>query len=386
MNKVSVFISFVLFAGLSAYAAPYQGNPRSVQNGRMPTNVKITSAVRAADVADSASQQAAVENTAASADDGTAAAVDEILGRYRTARQNASDYCTLVSGGIDKLKIFAGISTGSSVGGILAGGAAAATGFMKEQNDKVIADIVDKNSPLGLSAYVDTLKKVDELSKRDQAEKTAAIDNGDVLRIAADLTRQLPQSELDAAKDKSELYGTIRTAGSFTAGGAGALSAAMSFISFNDFDDVIKNINSCNPAIQQIDKIKTELQFADSSNSTLAEMNKIVDSCSGMNSDVIAKIKGKLATTGVISSVGGVLGITGGITSLAAAGGEKNGKSAATDNKDGGTKQLNTASNWLAAGTATASLASMVFGALAVDGLMKNGDIAYRCKLAFESN
>ncbi|MDR3208610.1 MAG: hypothetical protein LBT45_02055 [Rickettsiales bacterium] len=394
MKKISTFI-FMLLAGVSANGAPFVSSPRAPQNKIGVTAVRATeTGVTATGVNASSSTGESGESAATAADDGTQAAVDEIIARYNPARQRAADTCPLISGGLDKIKTFAGISTGASAGGTVAGGAAAVTGFMKAGNDETIsAKSQNIAGYYGYSEYIDTVKKVSEFSKKTPEEKGAAIGKGEMLNIANNLNKQaVPQSdidtmnrEMDSMKNDSKFYGDIRTGGSFVAGGTGAVSAATSFIGVGQFDDVIKNMNSCTSAVQEIDRIRTELQFADSTNAAISEMTKIVDSCSGMKSNNISNIKGKLMATGVISSVGGVLGIVGGITSLIAGNREEQepGALGGLSVKDGGTSELNTASNYLAAGASAASLASMIFGAVAVDGLVKNGAIVDKCKGAF---
>ncbi|MDR1071678.1 MAG: hypothetical protein LBL21_03490 [Rickettsiales bacterium] len=378
MKKISIFVS-ILFAGFSAYGAV----PYPTARGRTGVVYPVAAAARAA-----ASDSSAAATKALSAEEEAAAAqtaaIDDIMSRYNPLRQSASEACFGIADGVDKIKVFAGISTGASAVGTIAGGAAAVTGFMKQKEDKDIAGQVVENAAkkLSVGGYIQLFEDIDKIKVRDDV--LVAIESGKMLELATKLSNGgVEDLDMDSITAKSKLLGTIRTAGSFAAGGTGVVSAATSFIGLKQFDDVIKNMDSCTASVQGIDRIKSELQLADSTNPALSDMRNIVDSCSGLDSKNIADVKGRMTATGVISSVGGALGIVGGITSLMAARGEKGGALGGVDGKDGGTKGLNTASNYLAVGTTAASLAATIFGGVTVAGLVRNGEIAGKCAGAF---
>ncbi|MDR1027650.1 MAG: hypothetical protein LBL46_04510 [Rickettsiales bacterium] len=178
--------------------------------------------------------------------------------------------------------------------------------------------------------------------------------------------------------DLANKLGTARTIGSFVGGGANVVGAGSVFIGLGQFDEAIKGIELCNSAVAEIEKQATELSFAKPTDSAIGQMKDIVSACKGLDKKNIEDIKGKLTASGVISAVGAVTGITGGVLSMQS---NKNTAAGPVESDKAGT-----ASNILAVATTAASLGSTIFSGVSLAGLNKNGEVAEKCKGAFDSN
>ena len=186
----------------------------------------------------------------------------------------------------------------------------------------------------------------------------------------------VPENTVDKGPNKqSQTFGNIRTAGAFVAGAGGTVGAITSFSGTKTLDDLILNMNACDFHIQDIKKLKDELSFAEPDDSTLSEMNRVIENCKGMSSKNIAEVKSKLRAAGILSIVGAAAGITGGITSAAAVSQEKQ--------KSQDAKKLNMAAN-ISSGVATAgNLGGAILSGATLSGLNKNSAVAKACAGAF---
>ncbi|MDR3126838.1 MAG: hypothetical protein LBT92_04375 [Rickettsiales bacterium] len=310
------------------------------------------------------SETVLTEETAAAAK--SAATIAEIKARWNTSYEKAKDECSGIAKKIDGVKILAGVSTGASALGTLSAGAATVTGIMKTFNDKKIKELDDKVARLAnLSA------PGNEQALRD------ALDNNEIANILDDMEKA--RVEREEAVKKSRTLGTIRTAGSFVAGGTSAVSAVTSFIGVDQLDKIAKDMDSCSAAVREIGFIRSELAAESPNDPDLTMMDEVVGACSGLNSKNIIDIKNKLTATGIVSAVGTATGIAGGITSAIAGSKEKQGASAMKSEKEGGTKGLNLASNILAGVTTATSLGSTVISGITLADLNKNDDRAKDC-------
>jgi hypothetical protein len=224
------------------------------------------------------------------------------------------------------------------------------------------------------------IERIRELTL-NQDELESAVDNGELAELLDKMDSV--KAELAAAQKKSNTLGTVRTVGSFVAGGTSVVSAATSFVGAGALDKLVKDMNACDSYVREIKSQRAELEFVAASDPALEQMDRVIDGCSGLNSRNISDIKSKLTASGIVSAVGAATGIAGGVTSLMAGKREKNGALAAASGKDGGTKELNMASNVLAVATTATSLGSAVIGGVTLADLMKNGEVAEKCKAAF---
>jgi hypothetical protein len=304
------------------------------------------------------------------------AVVDEIMSRYNTSLGKARTLCTALPEQMDKVKLMSGISLGSTTVGTIGGGAAVITGAIKWNNDKKLDDMVD---PAVIRA------RAEELQTKAKARTITPQEADELVFLAKhikDNKDKFPQAEKDLkdAKGHSEAMGNIRTAGAAVSAVGGAAGAATSLGSLKTLDDLIVNMNACDSYVNEIEKQKLELSFAEPDNPTIAKMDTIVKNCKGMNSKNIADVKGKLKTAGILSAVGGVAGITGAIASGVAGAKEKQGASATAD---GGTGGLNMTANIASGVAAVGNLGGAILSGITLSGLNKNSDIAKSCSEAF---
>ena len=300
--------------------------------------------------------------------------INEIKLRYAVSYGNAQTYCTGISDRLDKIKLMAGITTGTSIAGTLGGGTAAVTGFMRGKEPE--------------EPQYPSYNKQD-LNLQDTGKIQGIVDS--VIKALAGL--------LDYKKkyDSYMALGTVRTVGSFTAGGANVAGAATSFIGLNEFDGLISDMDLCNVAIGEIEKEKTELAVAtseaDEIDPLLATMEEVITNCEGLDSKNISDIKGKTIATGAIVSVSAATGIAGGVTSIMADNQRadqqstipdiENKKSDETTAKSqkasSGSNVMNTVSNILAVTTTAGSLAGAITSGMTLVNLEKNSKIAKDC-------
>ena len=290
------------------------------------------------------------------------AIVNEIKGRYSTSLGKAKGFCSGLAGKLDSVKVMAGIGIASGAVGTIAGGAALTTGIMKSAED--LAAKSRKNA--------EALKELMAIAKKPNRTE------GDVMaafKILEGMNKSEQQSSTVNAR--SQLLGNIRTGTAFAAGGTGAIGAITSFAGVGTLDKLIEDMNACDSYVREIESQKNELTFAAPNDSTITQMNKIVESCKGMSSKNIADVKSKLKAAGIISAIGAAAGIAGGITSAIAVSKEKD-----PNNKEN-TKGFNTAANITSGVAAASGLGGAILSGVTLSGLNKNGDIAAKCKAAF---
>jgi len=269
----------------------------------------------------------------------------------------------------------AGIGIASGVLGTVGGGAAAVTGFMKYGKDDKISGVSNPNDKLArLRRLVGG--SVDELvaAANELRELIVYFNNDNKDRIAKDLAEL---ANIDKVKKESQTLGNVRTIGAGVAGATGAVGAVTSFAGTATLDKLIEDMNACDSYVREIESQKTELAFAAPDDATISQMNKIIESCKGMSSKNIADIKSKLKAAGIISAIGAAAGIAGGITSAMAVSKEKD-----PNNKED-TKGLNMVANITSGAAAAGNLGGAILSGVTRSGLIKNGDIADKCKAAF---
>jgi hypothetical protein len=246
-----------------------------------------------------------------------------------------------------KIKLLAGISTGVSAGGTLAGGAALITGIMKNRVDLTIEKLESSNL---LELY-------------DQA---------------ANLEKQT--QELATAKKKSQTLGNVRTGMLGVTTATSAASAITAGFSAKNFDELIGRMTACNKEIADLEQRKTQMQFDGMEGSEdYAKIDALIANCKKFDIKNMTAIKKQMTISGIVSAIGGATALTGTITSAVAASKEKKSATMA----EAGTKGLNLAAN-ISAGVATAaSGASLILGAVALAKLNQDADNAENCEKVF---
>jgi len=330
-------------------------------------------------------------------------AADEIIGRYNTSLDKAKLFCPGLSEKIDFVKTMAGIGIGTGVGGTVAGGVATGAGFWKLHNDDVVG------ATKMMTKMEETRAKIDaNVNSTSNAEDDEFIKNA--LGLANNKSKlPKPAKDLKKAEELSRGLGYVRTGGAFVAGATGLGGAISAKFGTDTLDKLIADMNACDSYVREIEKQKDELTFTAPDNPTLAQMNKIVNSCKGMNSKNIAEVKNNLKTAGIISAIGAAAGIVGGGASIVA---DKMEHPSAPKEKKDTTKQetapaaqtppatttptktpaapsdkdikgWNMAANISSGVAALAGLGGAIFSGATLSGLNKNSDTAAKCKEAF---
>lgn len=366
---------------------------------------------------------------------------DEIKARFNVSLGKAQPFCQSLPEKINNLKILSGVSGVSGAVGAASGGVAIYSGFSKQKIDADIAEQekiineaqaeIEKNSgPVAISTnakvsleltalqdkfvetpdnvveadiasvfnLVDSWKNVDQSAKeaimaevseypgRVSARQTAL---GNANAAIADANEKLA-----GLREQSKVMGNVRTGTNFGAGVVQGGAVAVNLIGVAQIDEIVTNMNACDTYIREIEQQRNELLFAAPDDPDIARMGNIFESCKGMSSKNIADVKAKLRTAGIISAVGAGIGVAGGVTSAIAVSKEQ-GKATDGENqavasasasktaKEGGTKELNIASNVLAIGTTATAVATAVISGVTLSGLVKNGEIAEKCASVF---
>jgi hypothetical protein len=348
---------------------------------------------------------------------------------------SAREVCADISDGIDKIKIAAGISVGAGAVGTLAVGASAAVGFINENSKPILkitlagAATESKEIIIGDSAN-GSIKQAVSIAAKDDSAKTAgaitaaingnadfpftAKSDGALLTVTAKekdflfdqdyvkgLVDQLPAGITAEAQyaDKSGVLATVRTAGSFVAGGTQAVAAVSSFIGGAGLDKLAKDMNSCSAIVREIgaDLMRRRIETPD--DPSIEQMAKISDSCKGLNTKNITDIKKAMISSGILSTVGAAAGIAGGVASVAAnkndfgaapAAGIDGGQAGAENNvapvvaaANDESKYLTLATNIMLVASGATSLIGTIISGTVLANLNKNGEIAAKCRDAF---
>ena len=304
----------------------------------------------------------------ASADD---TGMNEIIGRYNVSLDLARNVCTGISSDIDQIKLRAGIGIGTGAVGTIAGGTAAVAGIVKSKTD---AEMFNRANYLANQA--------------DKEEFAAAIQSGEISSLIEQMLSEEGEGvKFQAMQQRSQTLGNVRTIGSSVAGVTGIVGASTSLqmAVFNPeiLDNLVANIDACNGYIKAIETQERELIFVAPDNPAIAQMNKILSVCKGMDSKNIIEVKKRMATAGWFSAAGGVAGVVGGITSALAVGREK--QDANKPNVDGAasTNGLNMAANISSGVAAAGNLGGAIFSGAVLAGLNTNDKIAKTCAEAF---
>ena len=298
---------------------------------------------------------------AARADD----AADEILVRYNVSLAKAKQYCPGLSEKIDFVKMLAGISVAGTAVGTLGGGTAVVAGYWKASND---GKINKEPKPAEQEALAEQL-----LAK--VAPNTITDDESIQLTIITEWIMDNGKDDYKKIKDAEKLSGTLggwRTAGAITAGVGGAVGTA-AFGGLKTLDNLVVEMNACDSYVQEISKQAAELRIAAPDNPAIAAMDDITKNCKGMSSKNIATIKGNMLTAGIISAVGAAAGVVGGIASV----------DANKKDKEKRGNGANTVANVSSIAATAGNIGGVIFSGLTLSGLIKNGDIAAKCKAAF---
>ena len=279
---------------------------------------------------------------------------------------NARINCDNISQSFKSMKTMAQINTAVTGVGTAAGAGATIVGIAKANIDKeiekLIKDVQQRETEKG-----STILSLDE--SQDFIEETMA------------LVRSTSQSEIPTSKleQKSKNLGNWRTgllAGNTATNIAGTIIAANNRTS----QDLRTQLNRCIQSIRDLQDSKIQAQLNNVDSATLQQMDNIITACRDYDTLDVSKIDNKAKGAAISSGAGIAVGAAGTITSATA-----NSDKIRNDNTESGMakeKNLNTASNVLAAGATVASGVATVFNAQQISTLSRAQKIATQCSEA----
>ena len=265
------------------------------------------------------------------------------------ALQNTYSACVGIDERLSDLKKMAGINTAITGVGMATATGATIVGIVKSSVDKELREI---------------LAKVDET---DGATKNPSAD--DVFAVY-DKTGGVSSERQRTLSDKSKSLGNWRTG---LLGASTVTNIASAVIAGNNKvdGDLQSHIDEC---IKSVDSLKTVSAQARLDGLDVTEANKIANACGEWKYADLSVINNRGRGAMISSIVGATTGTVGTITSVAA---NSDGVRAGDEQKE---KNLNTASNVLAGGTAVASVVATVFNATQISAIKKIAKIAENCE------
>ena len=265
------------------------------------------------------------------------------------ALQKTYSACIGIDDSLTDLKKMAGINTAITGVGTATATGATIVGIVKSSVDKELREI---------------------LSKVDETGNVAKNPSADDALAVYDKTGGVSSDRQRTLSDKSKSLGNWRTGllGTSTVTNiAGAVIAGNNKVD----GDLQSHIDEC---IKSVDSLKTVSAQARLDGLDVTEANKIANACGEWKYADLSVINNRGRGAMISSIVGATTGTIGTITSVAANSGSVRG---GDEQKE---KNLNTASNILAGGTAMASGVATVFNATQISVIKKIAKIAENCE------
>lgn len=276
--------------------------------------------------------------------------------------------CVGIDEELSDLKKMAGVNTAVTAVGTGLGIGAVATGLAKAKTDDRLAQKYQEMKDLSYSAssYVDTVSEEVFLN---------SVNNhlNNVKPTMNDEVETEKQAEIDKLETKSKKLGNWRTgllAGNTATNVAGAIIAGNNKVNKSLQD----KIDDCKLAVKNLQDsiIVAKLEGQD-----ISEAKQIQSVCRGFEYVDISKINNRATGAMISSVVGAGTGAVGTITSALA-----NSNKVRNDDSEKGVKKeknLNTASNVLAAGATVASATATVFNATQIKAIKDVATVAEQC-------
>lgn len=284
----------------------------------------------------------------------------------QVAITNARMNCDKISQSFKSMKTMAQVNTAVTGVGTAAGAGATIVGIAKANIDKQIEKLI-RDAKQREATSGNTEMSLDE--SQDFVEGAIALAEGK--------TKTAPtKSNLE---QKSKNLGNWRTgllAGNTATNIAGTIIAANN----RTDQDLRTQLDKCIRSIHDLQDTKMQAQIDNADAATLQKMDTIINACRDYSTLDVSKIDNLAKGATISSGVGIAVGATGTVTSAVA-----NSDKVRDDNSDAGMqkeKNLNTASNVLAAGATVASGVATVFNAQQISTLNKAHQIATQCSEA----
>ena len=276
--------------------------------------------------------------------------------------------CKGIDEELSELKKMAGINTAVTAVGTGLGVGAVATGLAKAKTDNLLSKKYQEMKDLSYAApvYVDTVSEEDFFN---------AVNNrlNNITLTSSNEIEKDKQAEIDKLETKSKRLGNWRTgllAGNTATNVAGAIIAGT-----NKVDKGLQEqIDDCKMAVKHL---QDAIIVAKLDGQDITEAKQIQSVCAGFEYVDISKINKRATGAMVSAAVGAGTGAVGTITSALA-----NSKNIRNDDSEKGIKKeknLNTASNVLAAGATVSSATATIFNATQIKAIKDVASVAQQC-------
>ena len=274
-------------------------------------------------------------------------------GDFDVALSAVRQRCANISNELSEIKKMAGINTAITGVGTAAATGATIVGIVKSSVDKELREI---------------------LARVDETGNTTANPSADDALAVYDKTGGVKADKEKTLSDKSKSLGNWRT-GLLGAGAATNVAGAVIAANNRIDDDLSARIDAC---IKSVDTLKTAVAQARLDGADVTRANKIIGACGEWKYADLSVINNRARGAMISSIVGATTGTVGTITSVAA---NSDATRSGDEQKE---KNLNTASNILAGGTAVASGVSTIFNATQIAAVKKIVKIADECEDALQ--
>ncbi len=261
--------------------------------------------------------------------------------------------CANISSELSDIKKMAGINTAITGVGTAAATGATIVGVVKSSVDKELREI---------------------LARVDKTGNDTENPSADDAMAVYDKTSGVKGDKEKTLSDKSKSLGGWRT-GLLGAGAATNVAGAVIAANNRIDDDLSARIDAC---IKSVDSLRTAVAQARLDGADITRANKIIGACGEWEYADLSVINNRARGAMISSIVGATTGTVGTITSAAA------NSDSVRNGDEQKEKNLNTASNVLAGGTAVASGVSTIFNATQIAAVKKIVKIADECEGALQ--
>ena len=270
--------------------------------------------------------------------------------------------CGGISEELNTMKTLAGIGTAVSAVGTVAGGAAVATGVMKNNTDAEIATKMAELIDQQLISKDGKWKRIDPGYAKKAWNEFKNSDEGSVLN------------------KKSETLGNIRTGTLAATTATNIAGAAVGGVNMKKArGSLSEQVSECLASVKELSAAYGQARISrTASEEDLGRIETIVRVCDEWSTVDLSKIDNRATGAFASSVVGAATGAAGTITSALA---NSNGVRDGDPIKE---KNLNTASNVLAGGATVASGAATIFNATQISVIKRASTVADACEGALK--
>ncbi len=285
-----------------------------------------------------------------------------------TALSNVRASCGGISEELNTMKTLAGIGTGVSAAGTVAGGVALGTGIAKSQAETAI-DLLNK--------YLEDLEDKSTFTEYKGVTKAEL----DKLISGLSVKSGTPEKEvvkgtIGVLDKKSETLGNIRTGTLAATTAANIAGAAVGGVNMKKAKgSLTEQVSECLASVKELSAAYGQARISrTASDEDLGRIETIVRVCNEWETVDLSKIDKRATGSFASSVVGAATGTAGTITSALA---NSENIRAANDQKE---KNLNLTANVLAGGATVASTAATIFNATQISAIKRASTVADACE------